>query len=224
MLEVDERLTALLDEARNKTGKKLVLIPRSNLAVRASILNLGRRKVAIQYSPDKCDVGDLAYELLAVIQESDEEWRRATTVKIVEDEVSSLIEALVRTPWILLQLRRRGLASKGIMKDNFEVNLEYLKSETPPYSHLENPKVRTAFSAVSYAMYLITRSEVNYGEKSVTYELLYKMKDPEAMELGEKAAGIVEKNKCLTPREAQEALKKLLTLLKLEKAGTETNK
>jgi hypothetical protein len=42
------------------------------------------------------------------------------------------------------------------------------------------------------------------------------MKDPKALELGEKTVEIIKRNKCLTPKEAANALKDVFFMLKLE--------
>ncbi|MBS7659071.1 MAG: hypothetical protein QW487_07530 [Candidatus Bathyarchaeia archaeon] len=216
MLEVDERIILLLDEVKTKTGKTLSLIPRSNLPVRAALIeDSSRKKIAIQYSPEKCEIGDLAYELLRAIQLNDKEWLNATFfINKLNNEDIKWIKTLVYTPWILSELKRRGLTSKGILLDNFEVNFEYLKEEDPPYCHIEDSNLRLIFSAVNYAFYLLTKNEVDYGEKGVTYEELYKTKDPKALKLGEETAKIIEENKCLTPLEVKNALKEIFLLMK----------
>jgi hypothetical protein len=217
MLEINEKITSLLDEVKFKTGKKLSLIPRSNLPVRASIIEDNRKKIAIQYSPEKCEAGDLAYELLRAIQLNSQEWIHEISLNIKEEnEAVRWIKTLVYTPWIMLELKRRGLNSNGIIFDNFEVNLEYLKEEDPPYCHIENPNLRLIFSIVNYAFYLLTKNEIDYGEKGIIYEKLYRMKDPKALELGEKTVEIIKRNKCLTPKEAANALKDIFFMLKLE--------
>jgi hypothetical protein len=216
MLEFDERINLLLDEVKAKTGKKLSLIPRSNLPVRAALIETSKKKITIQYSPEKCEIGDLAYELLRAMQLSDKEWALYLNLDLkINNEAVEWIKTLVYTPWILIELKRRGLTSKGLLLDNFEVNLEYLKEEDPPYCHIENLNLRLIFSAVNYALYLLTKNEVNYGEKNAIYEDLYKMKDSKALELGEKAVEIIERNKCLTPIEAKNALKEILLLMKI---------
>ncbi|MBS7655988.1 hypothetical protein KEJ50_05775 [Candidatus Bathyarchaeota archaeon] len=216
MLEIDEKIILLLDEVKAKTGKSLSLIPRSNLPVRASLIEeANRKKITIQYSPEKCEPGDLAYELLRAIQLNDKEWLNATSDLKTNNEAKKWIKTLVYMPWILFELKRRGLTLKGILLDNFEVNLEYLKEEESPYCHIEDLNLRLIFSAVNYAFYLLTKSEVDYGEKGTVYEELYKMKDPKALKLGEETAKIIEKNKCLTPIEAKNALKEIFSLVKI---------
>jgi len=219
LLEIDERITMLLDEVKTKTKKKLSLIPRSNLPVRAAMIeDSSRKKIAIQYSPEKCEAGDLAYELLRAIQLNSEEWIHPISPFNLKEknEAVKWIKTLVYMPWIIFELKRRGLKNfNGIILDNFEVNLEYLKEEEPPYCHIEDLELRLIFSAVNYAFYLLTKNEVDYGEKGVIYEELYRMKDPKALELGEKTAKIIEQNKCLTPKEAANALKDIFLLLNL---------
>jgi hypothetical protein len=219
LLEIDERLTLLLDEVKAKTKKKLSLIPRSNLPVRAAMIeDSSQKKIAIQYSPEKCEAGDLAYELLRAIQLNSKEWIYAISFLNLKEENEALkwVKTLVYMPWIMFELKRRGLSFNGIILDNFEVNLEYLKEEDPPYCHIEDVKLRLIFSAVNYAFYLLTKNEVDYGGKGAIYEELYRMKDPKALELGEKTTKIIEQNKCLTPEEAANALKNIFLLLNLK--------
>lgn len=202
-----------MDEVKARTGKKLVLIPRGDIPVRAALVEgAGEKRIAIQYSPEKCEAGDLAHELLRAIRLNDKGWRRAVPASLEGRRAAGWIEALVHTPWILLELRRRGLSSSGILMDNFEANLQYLEAEDPPYCHVEGSKLRLAFSAINYAFYLLTKDSVDYGERGVAFELLYRMKDPTALKLGKEAARIVKENGCLTLEEAERAMKEILKL------------
>ncbi|HID17826.1 TPA: hypothetical protein EYP26_06000 [Candidatus Bathyarchaeota archaeon] len=213
MLEIDGRVTSLLDEVKARTGKKLVLIPRGDIPVRAAVVEgAGEKRIAIQYSPERCEAGDLAHELLRAIRLNDKEWRKMAPAGLEGRRASGWIEALVHTPWILLELRRRGLSSSGILMDNFEAALQYLETEDPPYCHVEDPKLRLVFSAVNYALYLLTKDSVDYGERGVAFGLLYRMKDPTALKLGEEAAKIVKDNGCLTLKEAERAMKEIFKL------------
>jgi len=216
MLEVDEKIILLLNEVKAKTGKNLSLIPRSNLPVRAALIEeASRKKIIIQYSPEKCETGDLAYELLRAIQLNNKEWVNATSNLKTNNEAEKWVKTLVYTPWILFELKHRGLNSKGILLDNFEVNLEHLKEGEPPYCYITDLNLRLIFSAVNYAFYLLTKDYVDYGEKGAVYEELYKMKDSKALKLGEETAKIIKKNKCLTPIEAKNALKEIFSLMKI---------
>ncbi|MEM3607814.1 MAG: hypothetical protein QW238_03005 [Candidatus Bathyarchaeia archaeon] len=187
----------LVEEVKEATKLKVILSPRDPLPLRANLSGGAGKKVKVEYSPSRCDTGDLAFELLRgafmAQGERNRSLLRASPKAGSSDHLTvSWINALLSVRWVMRELKIRGLRAEGLLKDYFENNLTYLDMEGGAYSHIADTDRRRIYSAVNFAIYLLTRSDVDYGEAGSRFETLYRNFDPEGAAAGSRAAAIID--------------------------------
>lgn len=193
-------IITLVEEVRKTTKSKVILSPRESLPLRANLTEYGKdRRIRVEYSPSKCDTGDLAYELLRgmfiTLGEKNESLLKASPKASKDDNLAiSLINALLSVRWVMNELKHRGLKAEGILKEYLENSLIYLDVDGEAYAHIADPNYRRIYSAVNFAIYLLTKGEVDYGEAGFKFEELYKVADPEVLRIGSKAIAIIDAN------------------------------
>ncbi|MEM2122582.1 MAG: hypothetical protein QXE79_02990 [Candidatus Bathyarchaeia archaeon] len=188
----------LVEYVREATKLKVILSPRDFLPIRANLAENNRiKRIKVEYSPGKCNTGDLAYELLRglfiALGERNGSLLRASSKAGSNDNLSvSWINSLLSVRWVINELKLRGLRVGGLLKDYLENNLIYLDLEGEAYSHIADRDRRRIYSAVNFAIYLITRGDVDYGEAGSKFDELYRNADPEGVNVGSKAAAIID--------------------------------
>jgi hypothetical protein len=212
----------LVEEVRKAAKLKVILSPRDPLPVRANLVrDSGIKRVKVEYSPSRCGTGDLAYELLRglfiALGERNGSLLRASPNAGGGDHLTvSWINTLLSVRWVMRELSLRGLRVEGLLKDYFENNLIYLDMEGGAYSHIIDPERRRIYSAINFAMYLLTRRDVDYGEVGFRFEELYRSTDPEGVTVGSRVAAIVD-SEPLSWEGVRAAAEKLMEVFNLDK-------
>ncbi|MGC8961950.1 MAG: hypothetical protein ACP5K1_05875 [Candidatus Bathyarchaeia archaeon] len=192
-----ELILSLIREVKEATNLKIILSPRESLPLRASLSGDAGKKVKVEYSPSRCDTGDLAFELLrgAFIAQGE---RNGSLLRTSQKAGSndyltvSWINTLLSVRWVMRELKNKGLKVEGLLRDYFENSLIYLEMEDGAYSHIADPDRRRIYSAVNFAMYLLTKGDVDYAETGSRLEALYRSVDPEGADTGSRAAAIID--------------------------------
>lgn len=181
-----------------------------------------QKKVHVAYHPDKCATGDLAHEILRAIQTVSPKWRKTVPKAIGESDldatsVSSWIWTVVGDGWVEKRLKEFRMRADETHKDILAANLESLRRDSPPYAHIEEPRARLIYSSLQYSLFLQTHPTIDYGEDGLTFERLYRERDPSAAELGHNASEVISRFRCHTPDEVRAAMGELIQLLGLMK-------
>lgn len=217
-----DSIVALVEEVRKATRLKVILSPKESLPLRANLAEYGKnRRIRVEYSPSRCDTGDLAYELLRgmfiTLGEENGSLLKASSKADRDDRLAiSWINVLLSVRWVMNELKRRGLKAEGLLKDYLENSLIYLDVDDGLYSHITNPDCRRIYSAVNFAIYLLTKGEVDYGELGSRFEELYRAVDPEGLRMGSNAITIVDA-KPLSWEEIKAAANQLVELFNLSR-------
>jgi len=216
------KLYPLIEELREKTGRRLVLAPSSTLPVRAQITS-GRyeKRVLVAYRVEKGKTGDLAHEILRAIQMGSAEWDKVAPIPVDKQDggaaaAARWIQELVNDAWIEERMRAMGIRTR-IHNDIMDANLETLERDARPFPSIEDPKLRLIYSMAQYASFLLTRDAASYGRKGERLERHYRELDPQAMSLGIRAAEIVRQHGCLTPVTAGKASQAIIELSGMSK-------
>jgi hypothetical protein len=221
MIDV-KRVISIIDELMKKSGKKVILIPQGDLAVRAtSDFKAHNKKIIIRFRPELCTTADLAYELLQAIRLNELNSNNAIIEPIdpLDNESEFLCNMLlnfVNRVWVEHEMVNRGIDLNQKRKLDLEELMEFINEKRQPYDYIEDPKIRLICSALKYSLFELTKNETDYGVLNDLMEKFYNEFDSKALSLGINAAKIITKNRCLTNEEVYNTLSELIQLFELK--------
>lgn len=221
MIDV-KRITSIIDELIKKSGKKVVLIPQNDLAVRATTdFDAHNKKIVIRFRPELCTTADLAYELLQAIRLNELSLNKSVIMPIDQSDNESkflcnILLAFINRIWIEHEMIRKGIDINQKRRLDLEELLEFINGKRQPYDYIENHKIRLIYSSLKYSLFELTKNEVDYGELGNLIKKFYDENDVDAVNLGINVTKILVKNRCLTNEEVKNALSELIELFGLK--------
>jgi hypothetical protein len=221
MIDV-KRIISIIDELMKKSGKKVILIPQNDLAVRAtSDFKAHNKKIIIRFRPELCTTADLAYELLQAIRLSELNLNNAIIEPIdpLDNEskfLCSMLLAFVNRVWVEHEMANRGIDLDQKRRLDLEELMEFINEKRQPYDYMENSKTRLICSALKYSLFELTKNETDYDALDDLMEKFYNEVDAKALNLGINVVRIITKNRCLTNEEVRKALSELIQLFELK--------
>ncbi|MEM3570828.1 MAG: hypothetical protein QW589_02715 [Candidatus Bathyarchaeia archaeon] len=217
-----KRISSIIDELLKKFGKKVVLIPQSDLAVRAtSDFKAHNKKIIIRFRPELCTTMDLAYELLQAIRLNELNLSKVMIEPMdpLDNEckfLCNMLLAFVNRIWVEHEMIDRGIELDEKRRLDLEELMEFINEKRQPYDYIEDPKIRLICSALKYSLFELTKNETNYGVLGDLIEDFYNEFDTKALNLGIDVARIIIKNRCLTNEEVRNTLLELIQLFGLK--------